>query len=632
MTQAGDLDADLALGVAPESLLGVFNRAGVLSAADVHVALTLDRLGSSSDALVELAAALAVRAPRAGHVLADLATAPSTVLTGSEAEVCLEELPWPEASTWLERLASSELVSTPGGAAANRPLRLEGSALYLQRYWRDECSVAEELLRRSGAPPLDVDEGRMGEALDRLFPDDTSGLQREAAAKAARYLLSVVAGGPGTGKTTTVARFLALAHDQFTAGGKAAPLVALTAPTGKAAARVAEAVHDEARRLPLGEAVREWMAGIDASTVDRLLGRHPGSSGRFRHDRQNRLPHDIVVVDETSMMSLPLMASLLDAVRPDARLVLLGDPEQLASVEAGAVLADIVGPARDAPTGAGSPVARCVTVLLDNHRFQGALAEVAVAARAGAGDTVVSTLRYPPGEGVSWLEVDPASAESEALAAVLQLAGNEVEALAERSSLGDAPGALEALGRFRLLCAHREGPAGASTWNALIERWLSTRSATASPSASWYSGRPVVVTENDYSLGLWNGDLGVAVREGDRLVVVFQRGASLVRVSPSRLTAVQTAFAMTAHRAQGSEFDEVVFVLPPAPARILTRELFYTAVTRARSAVTVVGTEDAVRFAVERPVARASGLAARLWAAGAPDPEAAGSSRPGAGR
>ena len=629
MTQETSLDADLALGVAPESLLGVFNRAGVLSAADVHVALTLDRRGRSSDALVQLAAALAVRAPRAGHVLADLATAPSTVLTGSEAEVCLEELPWPEPSTWLERVASSELVSTPNTAAANRPLRLEGSALYLQRYWRDECFVAAELLRRAGAPPLGLNEGRMGEALDRLFPDDSSGLQREAAGKAARYLLSVVAGGPGTGKTTTVARFLALAHDQFTAVGKAAPLVALTAPTGKAAARVAEAVHDEARRLPLDEAVREWMAGIDASTVDRLLGRHPGSSGRFRHDRQNRLPHDIVVVDETSMMSLPLMASLLDAVRPDARLVLLGDPEQLASVEAGAVLADIVGPARDAPAGAGSPVARCITVLLDNHRFQGALAEVAAAARAGASDTVVATLRYPPGEGVSWLEVDPASAETETLAAVLGLAGTEVEALAERSARGDAPGALRALGRFRLLCAHREGPAGASTWNALIERWLATRAATAPPSADWYPGRPVVVTENDYSLGLWNGDLGVAVREGDRLVVVFQRGASLVRVSPSRLTAVQTAFAMTAHRAQGSEFDEVVFVLPPAPARILTRELFYTAVTRARSAVTVVGTEEAVRFAVERPVARASGLAARLWAAGAPEPVGAGSSRPG---
>jgi exodeoxyribonuclease V alpha subunit len=628
MTQAGFLEADLALGVAPESLLGVFNRAGVLSAADVHVALTLDRLGRSSDALVQLAAALAVRAPRAGHVLADLATAPSTVLTGSEAEVGLDELPWPEPSTWLERVARSELVSTPSTAAANRPLRLEGSALYLQRYWRDECFVAAELLRRAGAPPLGLNEGRMEQALDRLFPDDSSGHQREAAAKAARYLLSVIAGGPGTGKTTTVARFLALAHDQFTAADRAAPLVALSAPTGKAAARVAEAVHDEARRLPLDEAAREWMAGIDASTVDRLLGHHPGGGGRFRHDRQNQLPHDIVVVDETSMMSLPLMASLLEAVRPDARLVLLGDPEQLASVEAGAVLADIVGPARDAPAAPGSPVARCITVLLDNHRFQGALAEVAAAARAGAADTVVATLRYPPGEGVSWLEVDPAGAETETLSAVLGLAGNEVEALVERSARGDAPGALRALGRFRLLCAHREGPAGASTWNALIERWLATRAAAAPPSTEWYPGRPVVVTENDYSLGLWNGDLGVVVREGDRLVVVFQRGASLVRVSPSRLTAVQSAFAMTAHRAQGSEFDEVVFVLPPAPARILTRELFYTAVTRARSAVTVVGTEEAVRFAVERPVARASGLAARLWAAGAGGPVGAGSARP----
>jgi exodeoxyribonuclease V alpha subunit len=430
----------------------------------------------------------------------------------------------------------------------------------------------------------------------------------------------VVAGAPGTGKTTTIARFLALAHDQGTSGAKAAPLVALAAPTGKAAARVAEAVREEAQRLPLDEAVREWMAHLDASTVDRLLGRHPGSAGRFRHDSQNQLPHDIVVVDETSMMSLPLMASLLEAVRPDARLVLVGDPEQLASVEAGAVLADIVGPALEGlASGAANPMGRCVTVLSHNHRFKGALAEVATAARAGASDDVVAALRHPSGEGVSWVEVDPMACQGEALGAVLRVVGREVKILAERCASGDAPGATLALGRFRLLCAHREGPAGVATWNALIERWLTAPSATspntAWPNTAWYPGRPVVVTENDYSLGLWNGDLGVAVREGDRMVVAFQRGSSVVRVSPSRLTAVQTAFAMTAHRAQGSEFDQVVFVLPPAPARILTRELFYTAVTRARRSVTVVGTEEAVRFAVARPVARASGLAARLWEA-----------------
>ena len=615
MNEEGCMEADLVLGLTPESLLGTFNRAGVLSAADVHVALALDRLTGQDDALVALAAAIAVRAARTGHVLADLVTAPTTVLAGAEVEAALEELPWPQPETWLERVANSALVSTPGGAHQRRPLRLEGSALYLERYWRDECSVAAELLRRAGAPQLLVDEQRLATISERLFPDDRSGLQREAAARSARGLLSVVAGGPGTGKTTTIARFLALACDQGAGDAKAAPLVALTAPTGKAAARVAEAVREVAQRLPLGEAVREWMAHLDASTVDRLLGRHPGSAGRFRHDRQDQLPHDIVVVDETSMMSLPLMASLLEAVRPDARLVLVGDPEQLASVEAGAVLADIVGPAlEDLASRATKPMGRCVTVLSANHRFKGALAEVAAAARAGASDDVVAALRHPSGEGVSWVEVDPTACQGEALSAVLRVVGGEVKILAERCASGDAPGATLALSQFRLLCAHREGPAGVATWNALIERWLTAPPAT-SPNTAWYPGRPVVVTENDYSLGLWNGDLGVALREGDRMVVAFQRGSSVVRVSPSRLTAVQTAFAMTAHRAQGSEFDQVVFVLPPAPARILTRELFYTAVTRARRSVTVVGTEDAVRFAVARPVARASGLAARLWEA-----------------
>jgi exodeoxyribonuclease V alpha subunit len=356
------------------------------------------------------------------------------------------------------------------------------------------------------------------------------------------------------------------------------------------------------------------------------LGRHPASANRFRHNRDNRLPHDVVIVDETSMMSLPLMARLLEAVREDARLVLLGDQEQLASVEAGAVLGDIVGPAAaglGATSGAG-PVGECITVLKTNHRFRGPLAELANAVRAGNEDVALATLSdggpgglertagpEPPSR-TRWLAIDVASADDAALDPVRSAVCASGRLLAEAGRRGDGPRALDILGQLRLLCAHRAGPAGASTWNGHVERWLAD--GVAGLEGGWYVGRPVIVTQNDYSLGLFNGDTGVVIARPDGgLTVAFRRGGEIVTVSPSRLAAVETAFAMTAHRAQGSEFDEVVVLLPPASSRILTRELLYTAVTRAKQSVVLVGTEESVRAAVRRPIARASGLTARLW-------------------
>ena len=628
------LGTELVAGLGPGSLLGCFNRAGLLAPADVHVAMTLGRLGGDPDELVALAAALAVRAPRKGHVLVDLATVSATATVEAGDDTQLVGLPWPDLATWLERLSASPLVARAAAADDDLPLRLVGSALYLDRYWRDEDLVATGLASRIGAPLFEVDEPLLAEGVRRLFQGDHDGRQGRAAVTSVRRHFSVIAGGPGTGKTSTVARLLALLAEQAGASGKPAPLVALGAPTGKAAARMEESVHAEAARLAVSEEVKRELYALRASTVHRLLGRHPASATRFRHDRRNQLPHEVVVVDETSMMSLSLMARLLEAVRDDARLVLLGDQEQLASVEAGNVLGDIVGPAASELVATAAPapgISGSITVLRANHRFQGELATLAEAVRAGdprtalaiLGDRVAVSTRAPE-QGVAWLPIDATAAPDAALAPVRDAVETAGRPLLEAAAKGDGAQAIDAMSRLRLLCAHRDGPSGASTWNLRAQQWLGV--GLGSPSAGaegWWVGRPVTVTLNDYSLGLFNGDAGVAVGAmGNPVSVVFRRAAGLVEVSPSRLQGVETAFAMTAHRAQGSEFDQVIVILPAGVSRVLTRELLYTAITRARRAVLLVGTNESVSAAIDRPVARSSGLTARLWGCVplAPDP------------
>ncbi len=581
-------EARRALGA--RGLLREFNDAGVLAPADVHVARRLGELAGETDDAVLLGAALAVRGPRLGHVLVDIATIRETAAVDAEEPVDLSTLPWPTAGAWLERLAASDLVAvgeedrdgqlSPPATGA-RPLRLVGSELYLDRYWREERQVAADLIALAQRAPADVSEPALADGLARVFadaaPDDR---QRLAAETAVRRNFAVVAGGPGTGKTTTVARVVALLFEQ------GEPLVALAAPTGKAAARLVEAVHDEAMRIDVPDAVRARLLDLDASTLHRLLGWRPGAHSRFRHHRGNRLPHDVVIVDETSMVPLSLMARLVEAVRADARLILVGDPGQLTSIEAGAVLGDIVGPA---DPGSG------IVVLERGHRFGGAIARVAEAIRAGDADAVVDALG-----AVRWIS-DP-----EALDVVRARVVACAEAVTAAARAGDGAGAIAALGEFRVLCAHRRGPYGVSTWTARIEGWLADQIG----GGDWYVGRPLLVTENDYTLGLYNGDTGVVLADG---AAAFERRGRLHHVSPTRLAAVDTVYAMTVHKSQGSQFDTAAVILPDATSPLLTRELLYTAVTRARRELIVAGGEDAVRAAVARPVARASGLRRRLY-------------------
>ena len=614
-------DAGVAMGAA--GLLRTFNEAGVLSAADVHVARRLGRLTGERSEAALLAAAFAARAPRLAHVCTDLATVRQRASVDTDLPVDVAALPWPD--DWVDAVAASPLVATGG------PLQLAETRLYLDRYWREERQVAADLRARGQLEATEVDRSLLSTGLSRLFTDEPPDFQRLAAATAVLRRFAVVAGGPGTGKTTTVARVLALLHEQAVGAGQRPPLVALAAPTGKAAARLEEAVHEEARHLAISDDGQTWLLGLSAVTLHRLLGWQPGNRARFRHDRRNRLPHGVVVVDETSMVALTMMARLLEAVRPAARLVLVGDPDQLASVEAGAVLGDIVGPAAERlmlgasakqtltdvarqPVDASEPpangaVADGIVVLRKLHRFRGAIAQLADAVQHGDAGAAVDVLSGDH-DDVRWLRVDVATAVRPALHPVRDAVVEAGMKVSEAAAAGRGRQALAALGGFRLLCAHRRGPYGVSTWTARVERWLGLAGASG-----WYPGRPLLVTENDYGLGLYNGDSGVVIAHGDAGAVraVFERRGQLVELTPQRLASVDTVYAMTVHKAQGSQFDQVAVLLPDPTSPILTRELLYTAITRARRRLILVGTEETVRQAIERPITRASGLREWLW-------------------
>lgn len=607
--RADRLDAQIA--VRAPARLAAFNRAGVLIAADVHVAMRLGGVLGEADELVLLAAALAVRGPRVGHVCIDLTGVRRTVAVDRDAGPDVQELPWPDTAAWVDRVARSAMVAVGEDAPTDRPFRLNGSRLYLDRYWRDERRVAAQFLARCGRGPS-TDSGVIESALARLFADP-SDAARSAARCVASSRLAVITGGPGTGKTTAVTKIVALLCEQARAAGRPWPLIALGAPTGKAADRLQASIREQAPDLDTVGDIRAHVGGLETSTLHRLLGSHPRTRTRFVHDREHPLPHDVVVVDEASMISLSLMARLFDALRPDARLVLVGDPGQLASVEAGTVLGDVIGTAGLVTAG---PLADNVVVLERVHRFGDDIARLAHAIRDGRSDDAVAALRSQS-TAIGWIEPDQAP---DGLAVVREraVAAGEQTVLAARR--GDARTALASLSGFRVLCAHRRGTYGVSEWTVLLERWLAERISGFRAGAPWYVGRPVMVTANDYALGLFNGDTGVVVAgEDGRPEVAFARGGSVVRVSPVRLVDTDTVQAMTIHKSQGSQFDTVVVVVPDQSSPLLTRELLYTGVTRARAQVIVVGSEGAIRAAVDRPIARASGLRERLWGPGQPD-------------
>lgn len=612
-----DVDARIVLNAAAP--LVPFNQAGVLSPADVHVAQRLAALSKTDiEPTVLIATALAVRAIRLGSVCVAVNRLSEVAVDHEESGIDPATLPWPDPADVVKALESSPLL-TGTASGPLRPLHLahtpEGPLLYLRRYFQQEQRIRDLLDNRARTHPH-LDAGRLSEGLHRHFPDAGPDRQRIAAALAAAGWTTVIAGGPGTGKTHTVARVLALMFDECGPGLR----VALAAPTGRAAAQLEASVRAQAPELGLPE-------HLTATTLHRLLGWRPGSRSRFAHDSTNRLPHELVVVDETSMVSLTMMSRLLDALRPQSRLVLVGDPDQLASVDAGAVLADLVArPVTEQTNPAlSSLVADDLEPDADNvdalsveereqlgagvirltrvRRFGERIEQLAAAVRRGDADEVIGLL----GAGHDEFEL----VGFDNLESVRRDVVDSATAVRVAAEAGDAAAALAGLSSHRLLCAHREGTSGVEHWLRLATEWIGAPEE-AFDTGRWFAGQPLLVTTNDYDTGIYNGDTGVVVNIDGRPMVAFARGQSIKMLHPSQLVSAKSVYAMTIHRSQGSQYESVSVVIPPERSSLLTRELLYTAITRASARVRLVGTEEAIRAGVNRKVLRASGLRTRL--------------------
>ena len=615
------------------SLLDALHKGGHLRTLDHALAQSLRRLDRDTPDAVLAAAALASLAVAKGHAGVRLGAADALV----EAEIA-----WPDADAWTRQLAASRWVDTPDDATAvadpHAPLVLEGGLLYLRRYREYERALALGLQRIATQPVPEAGIEPLALLFARLFPQAThDDRQARAAALALRHALLLVTGGPGTGKTTTTARLLVLLVAQALHAGRASPRIALAAPTGRAAERMAESVRQAVQALAAMGVDADLLAALPTSgtTLHRLLGTIPDSP-RFRHDGDNPLPFDVVVVDEASMIDLPLMAKLVDAVASGTRLVLLGDPDQLPSVEAGDVLAAILGAAGegDAMGRGDADVLRpllgdadSTSVLAQEGgeaRFPGIrvhlqrgwrqsealdLAPLAAAVREGDADAALAQLRAGTLSNVHF---------HEGLADPLELQRDDL--LAHFRALGHAATPADALAqstRLRLLTAVREGPQGARTLNARIERLLAEGGGAGRAPQGHFQGQLLIVTENSYRHRLFNGDIGVCMRDAAGTLVAWFPGddAGHPRAfHPAALPAHESAFAMTVHKAQGSEFDTVWLLLPARGNRVLSRELVYTGITRARRALHVAGSEAVIREALARHAGRWSGLGWRLGA------------------
>ncbi|MBW2201011.1 MAG: exodeoxyribonuclease V subunit alpha [Deltaproteobacteria bacterium] len=611
-------------------ITNIYNK-GLLTELDIYFAGFITDLCGNDDPDVFLGAALTSHVTGNGDVCLDLAAMAAKVLVekqnGNEPIVC------PQLSVWRDKLLAAPAVGRPGEF---RPLVLDQKhRLYLYRYWDYEKRLSDSIKIRVQEDVRDIDVPLLERGIKRLFPEDkekAANWQKVAGIVSILKRFCVISGGPGTGKTFTIARILALLIEQ----ARGARLrIFLCAPTGKAAAKLKESIKNARDTLDCGEDVRKAIPN-EVYTIHRMLRTIPGSP-YFHHHSENLLPADIVVVDEASMVDLALMSKLVQAVPTDARLILVGDKDQLASVEAGSVLGDICGRdiihgfSRDffdkmtkidgarleiegRKLGDRPGLIDCIVLLKKNYRFAegSGIYGLSRSVNQGDADTAIKLLNPLKGDkSIEWGKFTlPNDLTRKFTKRILAWHSAYLKT-------DDPRKALELLNRFKILCALKKGPFGVEALNKVAERVL-VQQGLISPGKQWYRGKPILIIRNDYHLGLFNGDLGIIMSvqgSGSEDLYAFFPGTSgeLRRFLPQRIADHETAYAMTVHKSQGSEFEEVLLVLPDKNYPVLTRELIYTAITRARRKVSIWGPEKICITAIKQKIVRTSGLRDALW-------------------
>ncbi|BBB29068.1 exodeoxyribonuclease V subunit alpha [Neptunomonas japonica] len=610
-------------------LLDDLHTQGFLRPLDLHFARWLIQQQPKAPEALILLAALASQQLGEGHVCIHLAKL---------------ELIWSAWPSSLRDQASLLVSSQPadtlldhdilGDGGQLTPLVLDKERLYLYRYWQYECQVARSLLARTSS--VELDTAFLKEKLDGLFGegeianselDVSPDGQRVAAAIAVLQSMAIISGGPGTGKTTTITRMLAIyLQIQKQQSPEVTPVICLAAPTGKAAARLSESISMARDSLAVSDDIKQ-MIPDQGTTLHRLLGARPGQAS-FKYNADNPLHLDLLVVDEASMIDLPLMANLLLALPEQARLILIGDKEQLASVEAGSVLGDVCSVPEEVAnteamaallyetcqvpllkTNSVQPFSDSVAFLKHSYRFSQDSGIGALARAVNAGDA--KQLKSVLASGYADLQRITATAGNEQL--IQHMLEKYREYLSILNSGAEPAEVIKQFSVFRVLCGLRKGVFGVEALNTAFEKEAQNR-GLIQMKGRWYSGRPVMITRNDRALRLYNGDIGIALEDVEtrQLKVWFEQGGELVSYSTSRLPQHETVFAMTVHKSQGSEFDDVTLVLAEE-AKVISRELVYTGITRAKKHCALYGSLKTITASIEKPTVRMSGLAARIW-------------------
>jgi len=607
-----------------------FIKSGYLTEIDIHFAKFMADLSGNNAPYFLLAAALVSNVTVNGNVCLDLSEWAETVVleqqNGEELIVC------PKLSVWQKALHSNEVVGKPGDFS---PLILdEKNRLYLYRYWDYENKLSNAILKRLKGDIREIDWALIRDSLYRFFPHKKKGeinWQKVAALTAIFKRFCVISGGPGTGKTTTVTKILALLVEQ--SKGKKLNIL-LSAPTGKAVSKLSESIRTVKNELNCSNAVLDAIPE-ESYTIHRMLKSVKGSP-YFHYNEENPLSADVVVVDEASMVDLALMSKLVQAVPPNARLILLGDRDQLASVEAGSVLGDIctyehshgfsrnychkvkeiTGKALDLPSNRYREkpgLYDAIVHLEKSYRFadDSKIEELSRVINIGKVDESLCMIKDAAGKSLRWGEIHSQHDLFKVLSKKI------IKGYAAYLKTEDPKIALERFNRFIILCAVNFGPFGVVSVNRLAEQVLSQQ-GLISPDNQWYKGRPVLITRNNYNLALYNGDIGITMPAPDsdnNELYVFFSGMSgkLRQFSPHRLPEHDTVYAMTVHKSQGSEFENVLIVLPEKDYPVLTKELIYTGITRARQSVSIWGTEAVFRTTISRKIERTSGLRDALW-------------------